>query len=125
MTTQDSTSSTSSTPPTSDGMRQHPADTIPGDISATSPHDNTHAATPAETGQRKRRRTGGNKPESINRYMAAHYDRMELQLIAGDKSRLQAAAAALDMSPTALIIAAVNAYTAAETLTTKARNPYI
>lgn len=78
----------------------------------------------AEDRPRKRRKDNTNR-EAHDRYILKAYDRLELKLIAGDKSRLQAAAAALDISPTALIIRAVNAYTDAETLTEKAKNPYI
>lgn len=83
------------------------------------------AQEPQQLTQGKKRRKDNTSREAHNRYIAKTYERMTLQLIKGDKSRLQAAAARLDISPTALIIRAVNAYTDAETLTEKAKNPYI
>lgn len=79
----------------------------------------------ARTPSSRKRRKDNTSREAHNKYISAAYDRINIALIKGDKSRLQAAAAALDISPTALIIRAVNAYTAAETLTEKAKNPYI
>lgn len=103
---------------------------------ASSPHDSNapttinapgiqDAAENMRTAQGKSKRKSKTSAKVQDAYKARTYDRMELQLIKGDKSRLQAAAARLDISPTALIIRAVNAYTAAETLTEKAKNPYI
>ena len=85
----------------------------------------TQAQDAQRTPNSRKRRKDNTSREAHDRYILKAYDRLELKLIAGDKSRLQAAAAALDISPTALIIRAVNAYTDAETLTEKAKNPYI
>ena len=100
------------------------ATTVTTSTPATSGHlDSVGGQEPRKEG--KKRRKDNTSREAHNRYIAKTYERMTLQLIKGDKSRLQAAAARLDISPTALIIRAVNAYTDAETLTEKAKNPYI
>lgn len=103
--------------------QEQTAATVTTSTPATSGH--IEAQEPQQLTQGKKRRKDNTSAAAHIRYMSKSYDRMELQLIKGDKERLRAAAAKLDISPTALIIRAVNAYTDAETLTEKAKNPYI